>query len=100
MAKETKSTSMSASSVESVTIRRAPKFFSFLVTGAILGLLIGLIWFAVAGNPLSADWASVLALISVIGLALGALLGVAVALVVERIFVAKTKRTTAAKLEG
>ena len=100
MAKETKSPSMSASSVESVTIRRAPKFFSFLVTGAILGLLVGLIWFAVAGNSSSADWASVLALISVIGLALGALLGVAVALVVERIFVAKTKRTTAAKLEG
>jgi uncharacterized oligopeptide transporter (OPT) family protein len=91
---------MSASSVESVTIRRAPKFFSFLVTGAVVGLLVGLIWFVVAGNPASADWASVLALVSVIGAALGALLGVAFALVVERIFVAKTKSTTAAKLEG
>ena len=99
MAKELKSPSMS-SSVESVTIRRAPKFFSFLVTGAAVGLLIGLIWFAVGGNPASADWASVLALVSVIAAALGALLGVAVALVVERIFVAKTKSTTAAKLEG
>jgi hypothetical protein len=100
MAKEPKSPSPSASSVESVTIRRAPKFFSFLVTGAVLGLLVGLIWFVVAGNSASADWSSVLALVSVIGAALGALLGVAFALVVERIFVAKTKSTTAAKLEG
>jgi len=95
MAKQTQN-----ASTESVTIRRAPKFFSFLVTGAVIGLLAAGVWFLIASNPVSKDGASVLALVSVIGVGVGALFGVAAALVVERIFVAKTKQTQAAKLEG
>jgi H+/Cl- antiporter ClcA len=85
---------------ETVAIRRAPKFFPFLVTGAVIGLLIAGIWFLIAGDPTSKDGASVLALIALIGVGLGALFGVAAALVVERVFAAKTKQTQAAKLEG
>jgi ATP/ADP translocase len=85
---------------ETVAIRRAPKFFPFLVTGAGIGLLVAGIWFATSGDPTSKDGASVLALVAVMGIGLGALIGVAAALVVERVLVAKTKQTQAAKLEG
>ena len=92
MAKEIRAT-------ETVNIRRAPKFFPFLVTGAVIGLLVAGIWFLTAGDPAGKDGASVLALVAVMGIGLGALIGVATALVVERVLVAKTKQTQAAKLE-
>lgn len=83
-----------------MTIRRAPRFFPFLITGVVFGILVALAVFFLGSDAQGKDWASVLALISVIGAALGGLVAVAVALVIERVLVAKTKSTAAAKLEG
>jgi fucose permease len=84
---------------DSVTIRRAPKFFPFLITGAVVGLLVAAIWFMAAGDSSSKDWASALALLLVVGLGLGGLVGVAAALVIERVLLARAKQSRVTQVE-
>jgi hypothetical protein len=68
-----------------VRIRRAPKYRSFVLAGAVIGVLAGVITTAVTGNA-DARFSptTVMGYLGAIGLLIGGLLGAAVAVLVER----------------
>lgn len=68
---------------EKVSIRRAPRIWSFIFTGAIIGVICSLIitnWFPV--DPAVGFW-STLGFFSVFGVAIGGILGGGVGLVAD-----------------
>ncbi|MEY4986182.1 MAG: hypothetical protein RLZZ359_1068 [Actinomycetota bacterium] len=87
------------SKTEQVTIRRSPKYLTFLFAGAILGIIVALILgFAIPEESRTAK-PLVTYLIAFLGGA-GAALGIIVAVILDRIFVARAKSVEATKLEG
>ena len=68
-----------------VRLRRAPRYRAFVVTGAVLGALAGIVASLLLGDPDSLFSArTTTAYLAAIGLLLGGLLGGAVAVLVER----------------
>lgn len=100
MAKSESTPETSAPKLETVQIRHVPKFRAFLIAGAVFGLVFGLGVFQFVGNTDSPDWGSVMAFIALAGAAIGGLIGLAWALLLERKFAKQAKVTQAAKLEG
>jgi membrane associated rhomboid family serine protease len=84
---------------QQVRIRRTPKFLPFLITGAVIGVIIAVI----LGLSIPADAKTpepiVTYLIGYLG-AIGAVAGIVTAVVVDRIGVARAKTVEATKLEG
>ncbi|MDE2591897.1 MAG: hypothetical protein KGL41_03465 [Actinomycetales bacterium] len=80
---------------EVVEIRRTPKFLPFLLTGGLLGFLVGLILWASSGsNP------QLFGYLIAYGAGVGAALGLTAATVLESLTRARAKRVEATKLEG
>jgi hypothetical protein len=68
-----------------VRIRRAPRYRAFVLVGAILGLVVGVVASIVlGGGPGAFSAVTLTGYVGVIGLLLGGLLGGAVAVLVER----------------
>jgi gas vesicle protein len=68
-----------------VTLRRAPRYRAFVLTGALLGVIVGIVASLLLGDPASLFSApTTTGYLAAIGLLLGALLGGAVAVLVER----------------
>jgi hypothetical protein len=88
-----------AKETETVEVRRAPKYFPFLLSGGAVGLFLGLITFFATGQQNSPEGQSVLGLMILFPSAILAFAGVVVAWVVDRKSVADAKRVTATKLE-
>ena len=88
-----------AKETETVEVRRAPKYFPFLLSGGAIGLVLGLIAYFVTGQQNSADGLTILGLVVLFPSAVLAFAGVVVAWVVDRKSVAGAKRVTATKLE-
>ncbi len=65
-------------------IRRGVRFPSFLITGAVLGFLVGLVVSAVGPSSARASDASALAFLGVVGAMLGALIAGVVAVLLDR----------------
>lgn len=84
---------------EQVEIRRAPKFLPFILTGGGVGLILGLALFFATGQFKSADWASLLGVLVLFMSALGSFGGLYLVVVFDRVSKAKSKRTSATKLE-
>jgi membrane associated rhomboid family serine protease len=84
---------------QQVRIRRTPKFLPFLITGAVIGVIVAVI----LGLSIPADAKTpepiVTYLIGYLG-ALGAVAGIVTAVVADRIGVARAKTVEATKLEG
>jgi membrane associated rhomboid family serine protease len=84
---------------QQVKIRRSPKYLPFLITGAVIGVIIAVI----LGLSIPADSKTpepiVTYLIGYLG-ALGAVAGIVTAVIVDRIGVARAKTVEATKLES
>ena len=84
---------------EQVKIRRSPKYLPFLITGGVIGALVG----TVLGLSIPAEQKTaepiITYLIAFLG-GIGVVAGIVAALVVDRIGVAKAKTIEATKLEG
>lgn len=84
---------------EQVKIRRSPKYLPFLITGGVIGALVG----TVLGLSIPAEQKTaepiITYLIAFLG-GLGVVAGIVAALVVDRIGVAKAKTIEATKLES
>ena len=84
---------------EQVTIRRSPKFFPFMLTGGILGLIVALILDAsIASEARSA--APILGYLIAFSVAIGAGFGIIAAVILDRIGTARSMTLEATKLEG
>ena len=83
---------------EQVKIRRSPKYLPFLITGGVIGAIVG----TVLGLSIPAEQKTaepiITYLIAFLG-GLGVVAGIVAALVVDRIGVAKAKTIEATKLE-
>jgi H+/Cl- antiporter ClcA len=90
---------MAKTSNESVKIRRAPKFLPFLLSGAILGIVVALILGATIPAEQRTNEPIVTYLIAYLG-AIGAAVGIVAALIFDRIGLARAKTAEATKLEG
>lgn len=84
---------------EQVDIRRSPKYLTFLISGAVLGIIVALI--LGLGIPEEQRTAKpiVTFLVAFLG-GTGAALGITVAMILDRIFAARSKRLDATKLEA
>ena len=87
-----------------LNIRRAPKFFPFLVVGAVAGFIFALILNAASVAPVDpvtgAPQPSILGYLLVFLGMVGAGLGLAAAVILDRVFASRTKQVKATKLEG
>ena len=82
-----------------VSIRRSPKYLSFIIVGAVLGITTALV--LNAGVPDSQRSAEpVLGYLVAFLAGAGAALGIIAALVLDRIFATRAKVAKATKLEG
>ena len=84
---------------EKVTIRRSPKFLPFLVTGGIIGVIIG----AGLGLSIPADQRTaepVITYLIAYGGGIGVVAGIVTAVLVDWIGVARAKTLEATKLES
>lgn len=82
-----------------VSIRRSPKYLSFIIIGAVLGIVTAFILNAVVPDgQRSAE--PVLGYLVAFLAGVGAALGIIAALVLDRIFAARAKVAKATKLEG
>jgi hypothetical protein len=100
MANVEKSAGETAPKLETVQIRHVPKFGAFMIAGAVFGAVFGLGVFEFVGNTQAEGWGAVMALLALGGAAIGGLIGLAWALLLERKFAKRAKVTQAAKLEG
>ena len=84
---------------EQVKIRRSPKYLPFLITGGVIGAIVG----TVLGLSIPAEQKTaepiITYLIAFLG-GLGVVAGIVAALVVDRIGVARAKTIEATKLES
>jgi membrane associated rhomboid family serine protease len=83
---------------QQVRIRRTPKFLPFLITGAVIGVIVAVILGLVIPADSKTAEPIVTYLIGYLG-ALGAALGIVAAVVADRIGVARAKTVEATKLE-
>lgn len=83
---------------EKVTIRRAPKFLPFMLTGGVIGVLAALL----IGLGIPADQRTaepiITYLIAYLG-GVGVVVGIVAALVLDRIGLARAKQAEATKIE-
>ena len=84
---------------EQVSIRRSPKFFPFLLTGGIIGLILAFILNA-GISPEARTAAPILGYLVAFLAAIGAGAGVTIAVILDRIGTARAKTLEATKLEG
>lgn len=84
---------------ESVELRRAPKYFPFLITGAVLGLVLAVIVFFATGQLQSTDSQSVLGFLVLVFALVGGFGGIIVAWAMDRRSLAYKKVTEATKLD-
>ncbi len=84
---------------QQVKIRRTPKFLPFLVTGAVIGVIIAVILGLSIPAEQRTEAPVVTYLIGYLG-ALGAAAGSVTAVIADRIGVARAKTVEATKLEG
>ena len=87
-----------SSQTEKVTVRRSPKYLTFIITGAVIGVIVaGVIGLMIPEQQRTAE-PVVTYLIAYIG-GIGAVLGIVAALIVDRIGLAKAKTVEATKLK-
>ena len=87
-----------SSQTEKVTVRRSPKYLTFIITGAVIGVIVaGVIGLTIPEQQRTAE-PVVTYLIAYIG-GIGVVLGIVVALIVDRIGLAKAKTVEATKLK-
>ena len=70
-----------------VQVRRAPKFAAFTVSGAVIGLVIGLLVIALAPQPATPTGfqpRSIALYLGMVGLLLGGVLGAGLAVLIDR----------------
>jgi len=84
---------------QQVKIRRTPKFLPFLVTGAVIGVIIAVILGLSIPVEQRTEAPVVTYLIGYLG-ALGAAAGIVTAVIADRIGVARAKTVEATKLDG
>ena len=84
---------------QQVKIRRTPKFLPFLVTGAVIGVIIAVILGLSIPAEQRTEAPVVTYLIGYLG-ALGAAAGIVTAVIADRIGVARAKTVEATKLDG
>lgn len=84
---------------ETVSIRRSPKYLQFLIVGAVLGIIVALILGLSIPEEQRTAKPVITFVVAYLGGA-GAALGITVAVILDRIFVARAKRLDATKLEG
>ncbi|MEN9989411.1 MAG: hypothetical protein RL508_390 [Actinomycetota bacterium] len=77
-------TNQKSNSSEAVELRRAPKYFPFLITGAGLGLVLALFLFLATGQMQTADALSVLGILILVLTLVGAFAGVIAAYLMDR----------------
>lgn len=82
-----------------LNVRRAPKYLPFILFGAAVGIVFGLILYFATSQPDAKDSTSILGLLIVIPAALGAGAGLLAASVLDSRSVAKSRQVQAAKLE-
>ncbi|MFM1984784.1 MAG: hypothetical protein RL723_1219 [Actinomycetota bacterium] len=83
---------------QQVSIRRSPKFLPFLITGGVIGVILG----AGLGLSIPADQRTaepVITYLIAYGAGIGVVAGIVAALIVDRIGVARAKTLEATKLE-
>lgn len=81
--------------LETVEIRRTPKFLPFMITGGVLGLAVGFIlWLSANASR------ELLGYLITYSAGIGVALGLIAATIIETITRRRTKRVTATKLEG
>ena len=61
---------------EMAQLRRAPKYFPFLISGGAVGLLVALVLFLATGSAATTDWLSILGILVLFVSAIGAFAGV------------------------
>ena len=82
-----------------VTVRRAPKFLPFLLSGGAFGLVLAVLLFFATGQNGSPQWPAVLGGLFLFCSAIGSLSGLYMATIFDQVNLAKAKRTRATKLE-
>jgi quinol-cytochrome oxidoreductase complex cytochrome b subunit len=88
-----------SSQTEKVTVRRSPKYLTFIITGAVIGVIVaGVIGLMIPEQQRTAE-PVVTYLIAYIG-GIGVVLGIVAALIVDRIGLAKAKTVEATKLKA
>lgn len=85
--------------IEQVQIRRSPKFFPFLLSGGILGLIVAFVLNGLIA-PADRTAAPILGYLVAFSVAIGGALGVTAAVILDRIGSARSKTLEATKLEG
>ena len=87
-----------SSQTEKVTVRRSPKYLTFIITGAVIGVIVaGVIGLMIPEQQRTAE-PVVTYLIAYIG-GIGVVFGIVAALIVDRIGLAKAKTVEATKLK-
>jgi quinol-cytochrome oxidoreductase complex cytochrome b subunit len=87
-----------SSQTEKVTVRRSPKYLTFIITGAVIGVIVaGVIGLMIPEQQRTAE-PVVTYLIAYLG-GIGVVLGIVAALIVDRIGLAKAKTVEATKLK-
>ena len=86
------------SQTEKVTVRRSPKYLTFIITGAVIGVIVaGVIGLMIPEQQRTAE-PVVTYLIAYIG-GIGVVLGIVAALIVDRIGLSRAKTVEATKLK-
>lgn len=87
-----------SSQTEKVSVRRSPKYLTFMITGGIIGVIVaGILGLTIPEQQRTAE-PIVTLLIAYIG-GIGVVLGIIAALIVDRIGLAKAKTVEATKLK-
>jgi hypothetical protein len=87
-----------SSQTEKVTVRRSPKYLTFIITGAVIGVIVAAVIGLMIPEQQRTAEPVVTYLIAYIG-GIGVVLGIVVALIVDRIGLAKAKTVEATKLK-
>lgn len=81
-----------------VNIRRAPKFSAFVIVGALLGFLVALVLTSLFPADPAVGFGASLGLFSLFGIALGGIVGAAIAVAVDRRASRRSMKVIAGKL--
>mgnify|MGYP002653092778 CR=1 FL=1 len=85
----------SASRTQEVTVRRAPNMIAFLITGAAVGAIAGLLVGALGPGSLAYTRGAIIGFFLMTFLIVGATVGAVVALVLDRISLKRSRHVTA-----